>query len=150
MKHLFIFTTLLVLVIGCGQGTKITGTVTFEDGSPLQKGAIVFDNGINSYTGIIQSNGTYAAGQTKDSQKIPLGKYKVWFSGTSRMEILYDKNGKATDLNISFPLLLPEFTSYNNTVLEADIQTAGRMTLDFVVKRHPDWNKQQTYKNNTK
>jgi hypothetical protein len=149
MKRLFVFTALLVFITGCGPGTKVTGTITFDDGSPLQKGTVVFDNGINSYMGTIQSNGFYAVGQTKDSQKIPLGKYKVWFSGTSRLEVLYDKNGNVTPQNISFPLLLPMFTTYNKTILEADVNTPGKMKFDFVVKRHPDWNKQQPYKPKT-
>ncbi|MDR3198044.1 MAG: hypothetical protein LBU34_09280 [Planctomycetaceae bacterium] len=150
MRQLFLIVMLLMVVAGCDQGTKVTGKITFEDdGSPLQKGAIVFDDGINSYLGMIHPNGSYAVGQTKDSQKIPMNKYKVWFSGTERREILYDKNGKDTLQNISFPLLLPEFTGYNNTVLEADVNTPGRMTFDFVVKRHPEWNKQQPYKPKT-
>jgi hypothetical protein len=146
MKQLFLLAILLVFVVGCDSGTKVTGKVTFEDGLPLQKGVIVFDNGIHSYMGMIQSNGSYAVGQTKDSQKIPTNKYKVWFSGTSRREALYDKNGKPTERNITFPLLLPEFSSYDHTILEADVHTAGKMAFDFVVKRHPDWNKQQPYK----
>ncbi|MDR1269558.1 MAG: hypothetical protein LBK82_08540 [Planctomycetaceae bacterium] len=149
MRQLFLIVMLLTVIVGCGSGTKVTGKVAFEDSSPLQNGSIVFDDGIHSYTGMIRSDGSYSVGQTKDSQKIPEGKYKVWFSGTSWMEVLYDKNGNETTQNISFPLLLPEFTSYDNTVLEANVNTQGKMTFDFVVKRHPEWNKQQPYKPKT-
>jgi hypothetical protein len=146
MKRLFLIMALLIVAAGCNMGTKVTGKVTFEDGSPLQKGSIMFDNGINSYWGVIQPDGSYAVGQTKDSQRIPKSKYKVWFSGTVRIEPVYNQKGEATSADISFPLLLPEFSSYDHTILEADVHTAGKMAFDFVVKRHPDWNKQQPYK----
>ncbi|MDR3233509.1 MAG: hypothetical protein LBT46_07595 [Planctomycetaceae bacterium] len=143
--RLFIAITLLLLAAGCGSGTRVSGKVVFEDGTPLTKGVIVFDDNTHSFQGAMRSNGTYFVGQAKDSQKIPTGRYKVWFSATQRIETVYDSKGNATNETVTFPLLLDEYTASNRTELEADVTKGGRMTFDFTVKHHPDWDKQQQY-----
>jgi hypothetical protein len=147
MKHVFITLTLLLLfvAVGCKQGSRVSGKVTFEDGSPVPRGTVMFSGEKTSFQGAIK-NGTYAVGVTRDSQKIPLGKYKVWLANTPRIETVYDKHGNATTAQVTFAAVMPEFASNKNTPLEADITSGGSLTYDITVKAHPDKDKQQKYK----
>jgi hypothetical protein len=81
-------------VVGCGKRlTKISGTVTFSDGTPINFGQVVFDDGKNSYFGIISKDGTYITGGTKVVEGIPDGVYKIWLASTEKTvdEVYNDK-----------------------------------------------------------
>jgi hypothetical protein len=146
MKHTFITLTLLLLfmAVGCKQGSRVSGKVTFEDGSPVQRGTVMFSGEKTSFQGTVK-DGTYAVGITGDSQKIPLGKYKVWLANSPRIEMLYDKNGNATTEQIIFETIMPEFASGSRTPLEVSLTSNGSLTYDVTVKAHPDKDKQQKY-----
>jgi hypothetical protein len=146
MKHVFIIFTLLLLLgaAGCKQGARVHGKVTFEDGSPVQRGTVMFTGTSTAFQGAIR-NGTYAVGITRDSQKIPFGTYKVWLANTQRIETLYDKNGNETTKQVTFAAVMPEFASNKNTPLEANLTSNGSLVYDITVKAHPDKDKQQKY-----
>ncbi|MDR3233633.1 MAG: hypothetical protein LBT46_08235 [Planctomycetaceae bacterium] len=148
MKLLITITLLFfaTIISGCGSGVRVSGKVTFDDDSPMALGTIMFDSGLQVYSGAMRSDGTYSLGVTQDRQRIPAGKYKVWFSATARIERLYGKDGKPVEppRQLVFSQIQEDYTGFDRTSLEADVQTGNR-TFDFVVKRHPDWDKRQKY-----
>ena len=73
---LILFAFSAALLTGCGQ-TKVTGTVTFSDGSPLTSGRIMFENDQRTYTAAIKDDGTFNMGMLKDGEGIPPGEYRV-------------------------------------------------------------------------
>jgi len=73
---LILFALSVTLLSGCGQ-TKVTGKVTFPDGSPLTSGTIIFENDKHSYTATIKSDGSFNMGVLKDGEGIPPGEYRV-------------------------------------------------------------------------
>ncbi|MDR0705454.1 MAG: hypothetical protein LBF88_10770 [Planctomycetaceae bacterium] len=66
----------------CGSGNvKFGGKITFEDGSPLTAGVIIFDNGVTMSSAIIQPDGTFTVGTTRENDGIPPGTYRVSITG---------------------------------------------------------------------
>ncbi|MDR0611848.1 MAG: hypothetical protein LBG58_17205 [Planctomycetaceae bacterium] len=85
MKNVFLMMLLLLCLTsfnGCNNGNvKFGGKVTFEDGSPLTAGVVVFDNGVNMSTAPIRPDGTFTAGTSRENNGIPPGTYRVSISG---------------------------------------------------------------------
>ena len=73
---LVLFALSAAILSGCGQ-TKVTGKVTFSDGSPLTSGTVIFENDQHSYTATIKGDGTFNMGMLKDGEGIPPGAYRV-------------------------------------------------------------------------
>jgi hypothetical protein len=133
-----ITTVLLIFVTitaGCGNNVRVTGKVTFEDGSPVTAGTVIFTTEKAQFSGFIK-NGSYDAGATKNGQGIPPGTYKVWLSDTARVEAIPNSPDTA-----AFPQITAEFTSPSGTPLQLEVKSGGSITFDISVKRHPDWDK---------
>jgi hypothetical protein len=119
---------------GCGSGIIISGSVTYEeDGSPVTNGVVNFDSENKHYSGGL-SNGKYTLGGTKDVQRIPYGKYKVWLSGTNIVNVNEDASGAQSSAQLT-PLVTREFCSSQKTPLTFDIQPGSPKTFDIVVKK---------------
>ena len=77
-KRLFIVPVILFLAIaqGCGKNCTVTGKVTFPDGTPLDRGVVIFENQKLVAKGRVQKDGTYSlvSGELKGA---PRGSYKV-------------------------------------------------------------------------
>lgn len=84
MKNIFFMTLSLaaVLILGCSNQVRVTGKVTFEDGTPLTEGKVVFDKDTSfQAVGQIQSDGSYTLGSYKVTDGVPRGTYKVYITG---------------------------------------------------------------------
>jgi len=68
---------LAVHVAGCGSGIKVRGKVTYEEGTPLESGMVIFSSGTEEFTGKINKDGSYTMGKLKANSGIPQGTYKV-------------------------------------------------------------------------
>jgi hypothetical protein len=69
-----------LVALGCGDPNRVnvTGKVTFsDDGSPLKRGVVCFDNDKIMARGTLKADGSYAIGVEKDGRGIPPGSYKV-------------------------------------------------------------------------
>jgi hypothetical protein len=91
-----IFSMMLLLCLagfnGCGNGNvKFGGKVTFEDGSPLTAGVVIFDNGVTMSSAPIRPDGTFTAGTSRENDGIPPGIYRVSISGA--VELLDNPEG---------------------------------------------------------
>ncbi|MFT5524871.1 MAG: hypothetical protein ACI9G1_003764 [Pirellulaceae bacterium] len=91
---------------GCGQSGpptyKVTGTVKFEDGTPLTKGTIMFDSGEVSAKGAVSEDGTFILGTTDAGNGAQDGQYAVYFTGPAATEKLVAEefcNGEKTPLS---------------------------------------------------
>jgi hypothetical protein len=79
----FITVALLVAALaGCGGGMyPVRGTVTYDDGTPVTKGLVVFErvSGGPAVTarGQIQPDGRYELSTDKPGDGVPVGKYRV-------------------------------------------------------------------------
>jgi len=86
-NYLTLFSLLLIvtLMAGCGD-PKVTGKVTFPDGTPLTTGVVMFQKENFIASGNIQKDGTYSAGKLKDGDGLPPGQYQVFINGASTYE----------------------------------------------------------------
>jgi len=70
--------SILVFATGCGGAkVKVSGKVTFEDGTAISSGQVLFSASDYAVTGNIQSDGTYKLGERKDGDGIRPGQYTV-------------------------------------------------------------------------
>ncbi|MDR1924294.1 MAG: hypothetical protein LBQ66_07965 [Planctomycetaceae bacterium] len=90
----------LFFVSGCGVPVdQVSGTITFEDGTPLTKGEVIFFlNGSEEYIakGKIGSDGSYSLAEQKIGKEsgrkgCQKGDYKVVIASTSTTEIVNNK-----------------------------------------------------------
>jgi len=79
---IFVCTTFCFLV-GCSPNSKVTGKVTFEDGSPLTVGEVIFESETLQARGTIDTSGKYTMGTIKEKDGVPLGKYRVYIGGAA-------------------------------------------------------------------
>ncbi|MDR1485563.1 MAG: hypothetical protein LBT09_12160 [Planctomycetaceae bacterium] len=71
-----VFLTLL-FAVGCSNNVRVSGVVTYTDGTPVDRGQVVFENDKVLYYGYIKPNGSFSLGVYKDGQGIPTGKYRA-------------------------------------------------------------------------
>ncbi|GHT44565.1 hypothetical protein FACS189454_02360 [Planctomycetales bacterium] len=148
MKHIALLLLFAVLCLGCSQNVHVSGTVTYEDGSPVKSGTVKFETAAYQFNGSIR-DGVYNAGVTEGGQGIPPGTYKVWLANTARIETIITPSGRlsATGEKIAIPQLTEEFTQPGKSPLSLEVKRgSGRIAYDIVVKQHPDWDKPQKYK----
>jgi len=109
----FLYILPLCIVLGCGGGTAVTGTVKFADGTPFTEGDVVFENESMNIIGYLDSQGRFSLFQVKPGDQVPPGIYrgaitprvgvvipvKYTSSATSGLEIVVEP-GKPVHLDI--------------------------------------------------
>jgi hypothetical protein len=124
----------VVSLTGCSGKTKISGTVTFPDGTPVTKGSVVFDNGTDSYFGTIKNDGTYITGGNKQVEGIPNGNYRVWLAQTEITENTLDANGDVTSYKVT-QTVAKKFTSPITTELTFEVKPDGQKIFNIIVEK---------------
>ena len=89
-----VFLILFLVVVGCNNHKQLGGKVTFEDGTPVPIGAVIFETDTFQSVGTIQSDGTYQMSSLGQDDGLPPGEYRVRLSGTGYI----DENDNWIDL----------------------------------------------------
>lgn len=86
--RLFASLCLLILVaaVGCGDKVPVTGKVTYEDGTPLTLGQIIFTDDYYMGRSDLDKNGEYSIHTLKRNDGIRKGTYRVYITGAIRLE----------------------------------------------------------------
>jgi hypothetical protein len=130
--HLFALLLVCVCFIGCSENQRLSGKVTFDDGSPLTIGMVCFENAENGKLGRgeINPDGTYVVGFETDKNGIPKGTYKVFISNATQEKGFNEKTG----LPIDEQLIASKYSSSSTSGLTftADGKTK---TFDITVER---------------
>ena len=134
---LTIFVSLFVLasLTGCGGDPKVSGKVTFTDGSPLTVGKVMFQKERFSATCDIQPNGTYSAGKIKDGDGLPPGRYRVFIADAFISEegkAVIDSNGASFVPEIRKELIASKYTSPETSELTVEVK--GNTTFNITVE----------------
>jgi len=88
---LFVVSLLCIFATGCGGGgTSVKGKVTFDDGTPLTVGTVIFETEMLEMIGMIQKDGTYRMSTDGKTPGIPKGEYKVAIVGAGESIGEYD------------------------------------------------------------
>lgn len=93
-----LFCLLLVVLVGCGK-PKVTGTVTFSDGTILKKGTVNFTDGAKMCKGEVK-DGKYEMRTFKPGDGVIPGTYKVYITDTLVMGAEIDTGKKTGDVEV--------------------------------------------------
>ena len=130
----------LVVAGGCGGRCKVSGKVTYKDGSPLTYGVVVFANETTQCKGEVNEDGTYEMRTFKPGDGVPPGTYKIYLSNTTKfVESGKTVKTKMGDQEIEMPVmgknisLVPrEYTIPDESPL-GEITVKGKMTKDLQI-----------------
>lgn len=89
---------LTVVLVGCGQ-PKVSGKVTFADGSPLTAGTVNFVGDDVICKGDIDKDGSFEMRTMKPGDGVPPGSYQVYITGAFVFE-QEDAAGQTGDVQI--------------------------------------------------
>jgi len=118
----------LLLVAGCGKNVRVTGKVTFEDGTPLSKGMVIFSAGATESKAPIGEDGSYVVGTLKSGDGIPRGTYRVYITGAA---IIPGMDARGVPLGPVTLLADKKFSSPETSGLTCEVK--GSMTYDITV-----------------
>jgi hypothetical protein len=129
-----IFFLLFLILTGCSDRVKISGTVTYDDGKPLTQGSVCFrsEDG-TTYQGYLDKDGHYSPGEFKDGDGIPFGKYKVWVAGSDESVERPGKNGGISQFQIIVNVD-SQYTSPDTGKLNFEVKSGSAKTFDFTVE----------------
>jgi len=121
---------LCLLLVGCGDGTmRVSGTVTFPDGSPLTLGTVAFATDTFTASGVLDASGRY-------SVNVPPGQYRVYIALASVLDETFVPPPHEPDAARWISLIHPSFASLETTPLTSEVSRSG--THNFVVKPPTD------------
>jgi hypothetical protein len=122
-QRVLVATALLLLLlgsIGCDSGPKlypVGGTVTLEDGSPLTKGMVVFENKQAEVAvtarGEVKPDGSYQLSTYKPGDGVPQGKYRVQINSMDLSEVPDEEKKLPYDL---------KYMSFETSGLEYEVK----------------------------
>ena len=129
-KYFIILVIVMVGVFaGCNSNSKVSGHVTFEDGSPLKTGTVIFDSGTHQAKGDLNDEGFYQLGSLKEKDGLPAGQYKVYITGAMEGGKL---GPRGSVMQLPQQLIDTLFTSPNSSGLDCEVK--GNITFDITVK----------------
>ncbi len=128
MKYLlYLFPVIvLCLLIGCGNLSTVSGTVTFEDGSPLTVGTVVFQSPTFVAKEVLNSSGRY-------SLKVVPGEYTVYISSASVLDETFVPPPDEPDAVRHIPLIDSQFASLSESQLKCTVTGSQKFDI-FVTK----------------
>ena len=140
MKQIFYCAMILIILmaVGCGRNVKVTGKVTFPDGSPLTVGKVVFETDSFVATGPLLPDGTYTLGSIKAKDGVPPGTYRVAVagamqaSGTQNMTSGSGNVSSTIAVTLYSPVIAKQFTSAETSGITCEVKKS--MTFDFQVE----------------
>ena len=124
--HFFAIVLAFAVLAGCGGGGFVPagGKITFDDGSPVTMGGIVFATGTFMAEGQIQPDGRYTLSSLKPGDGLPPGTYTVTISSEGR---------DANEQPIYY--VDPKFANPATSQLSVEVVKGGKNQFDFTVTK---------------
>ncbi len=124
-KYVFSLVLLaVVLCLGCSKNLKVSGKVTFSDGSPVTFGTVAFVTDTFYGSGAISSDGTYVMGSTKERDGLPPGTYKVYIENSEEITTVPGATEKDPPKTTSKERIAKKFTRPTETPLSCEVKGA--------------------------
>lgn len=82
----------IVVLAGNGKYVKVSGRVTFADGTPLRRGQIVFTDYYVMGRSDLDENGEYTLHTFRKDDGVPRGTYRVYITSAIRFETMDDED----------------------------------------------------------
>ncbi|MGL6226688.1 MAG: hypothetical protein ACRC10_08690 [Thermoguttaceae bacterium] len=96
--------------IGCSNKAKVSGKVTFSDGTPATGGSVRLQGEKIFAKGSIDSKGSYSVGETKEGEGVTPGKYKVALIVPGADQKTFDHTRSGIELEVPAGGLKKDFT----------------------------------------
>ena len=133
----------ICITVGCSKNAKVSGKVTFPDGSPLTVGKVTFETDTYSASGTLQEDGSYTIGSLSDRDGLPPGRYQVFIAGAMKQAGTKNMNvpssggaGQSGMSSMSMPVFVPaiasKYTKASTSEITCDVKKS--MTFDFRVE----------------
>lgn len=93
-----------LVLVGCSKLQRLNGKVTYEDGTPVPIGTVIFVQGSMQSRGDIR-NGEYQVGTNADKDGLPPGEYQVYITNafdSSGTQLLDEKYTSAATSGITY------------------------------------------------
>lgn len=123
-----------VVATGCGK-PKVTGKVTFADGSPLTQGTVNFTDDKIICKGSIKDDGSFEMRTLKPGDGVPPGSYKVYLTETMRFGDVQQETqtGEATAaMHSTVNDVPPKYSNPEQSGLTIDVK--GSMKYDITIE----------------
>lgn len=131
-KYPSAYRTLLGLAIlafaGCSPNVSVKGKVSFEDGSPLDIGVIVFQSSTHVGKGRIASDGAFSVGSVKPNDGLPPGSYKVFIIEAGRVPPGFVPDPESDESGI-VSLIDPRYCDPATTPIHYDIEKKSDLEI---------------------
>lgn len=102
----------LLFAVGCGgSGPSVSGTVSFEDGTPLTSGTVLMTGDTVEGFGEIKPDGTYTIGTGDVGDGLPNGTYKISVKSY----------GEAGEDGMGVPLVAEKYTTPDTSGLTVEV-----------------------------
>ena len=140
-KFAVLFLVAVVLCLtGCGKKAKVTGTVKFSDGTPLNVGTVNFTDGTNLFRGEIQPDGTFEMRTFKPGDGVLKGSYKVYLTetrqfGATGKRVLKGPNAEEIEMEVignTTSTIDPKYSDPEQSGMTIDVK--GNMTYDITIE----------------
>lgn len=128
--------SLFVVFAGCSGKVDVHGKVSFPDGKPLTKGAVVFQDERIMVQGDIRSDGTYSLGMLKNGDGCEPGHYQVFITGATDVELPPPRE-KASDPVIDTkitPLIDKKMMQPDTSGLTCVVEKGMKLPFDITVE----------------
>lgn len=134
--HMFFLGMVLATLVGCGENCKVTGKVTFPDGTPLTRGKVVFETTNYISKGQINKDGTYVLGTNNPKDGAPPGTYRVCFTDLINPTVTTTPSPKGgpPKIQMSKPESPIHHKYYDSQKSGLVCEVKGRTKFDIVVE----------------
>lgn len=147
-RHILGFAIIAVIFLtaGCSKNARVSGKVTFPDGSPLTVGKVTFETANYVASGTLKEDGTYTIGSLSDRDGLPPGQYQVYIAGAMKQGGSTNMNvptasgsGPRATTSVAMPVFMPvvaqKYTKASTSGITCDVKKS--MTFDFTVEPPP-------------
>ena len=128
IKIAVVMSVCLLFCVGCGKNVRVAGKVTFEDGSPLTTGIVIFNSGTSESKAPIEKDGSFAVGTFKSNDGLPRGTYRVYITGAA---VFPGISARGAPLGPVVQLVDAKFTSPDTSDLTCEVK--GNTVFDITV-----------------
>ena len=135
--------TVMVCLVGCSRNAKVSGKVTFPDGSPLTVGKVTFETETFTASGTLKEDGSYTIGTLSENDGLPPGVYQVYVAGAMKqggsinMKVPTASSSGGQEMSskampMYTPAVAPKFTKASTSGITCDVKKS--MKFDFQVE----------------
>jgi len=135
LKFSLLLLLTLVLCVGCSDKVKVSGRITFPDGSPLTTGTVNFSNNTTMARGSVDEKGYYVVSSEGKRDGLKPGSYEVCITQAIGFEAPSENSGQevagtpTAHLSAPVQLIDKKFEDTNTSGLKLDVKKSTKFDI---------------------